>query len=39
VTGATRKTAVRDLEDLVKKGVFAPIGEKRGSHYVLARIK
>lgn len=31
----TRKTAARDLDGLVK-GVFQRVGEKRGSHYVLA---
>ncbi len=31
----TRKTAARDLEGLVVKGVFRRVGEKRGSHYVL----
>ena len=36
LTGATRKTAARDLEDLVEKKIFVRLGEKRGSHYVLA---
>ncbi len=36
LTGATRKTAARDLDDLVEKDIFARVGEKRGSHYVLA---
>jgi len=36
LTGATRKTAARDLDDLVEKGIFARVGEKRGSYYVLA---
>jgi predicted HTH transcriptional regulator len=35
----TRKTAARDLDVLVDKGVFSRIGEKRGTHYVLARGK
>lgn len=33
VTGATRPTSKRDLEDLVKKGVIAPRGSGRGSYY------
>lgn len=33
ITGATRPTAKRDLEDLVKKGVVAPKGSGRGAHY------
>ncbi len=36
LTGAARKTAARDLDDLVEKGVFVRVGEKRGSHYVQA---
>lgn len=32
----TRKTAARDLDNLVAKGVLERVGEKRGSHYVLA---
>lgn len=39
ITGAARKTATRDLDDLVRKNVFVRIGEKRGSHYILARKK
>jgi hypothetical protein len=39
LTGVTRKTAARDLADLVGKGVLERVGEKRGSHYVLARRK
>jgi predicted HTH transcriptional regulator len=35
LTGATRKTAARDLDELVTKGVFKRVGEKRGSHYLL----
>ncbi|OGV64607.1 MAG: hypothetical protein A3K19_29720 [Lentisphaerae bacterium RIFOXYB12_FULL_65_16] len=34
--GATRKTAARDLDVLVVKGVLRRVGEKRGSHYVLS---
>ena len=36
LTGATRKTAARDLDDLVGKNIFMRLGEKRGSHYILA---
>jgi ATP-dependent DNA helicase RecG len=36
LAGVTRKTAARDLEDLVEKGVLKRVGEKRGSHYTLA---
>ena len=35
LTGATRKTAARDLDELSTKGVFKRAGEKRGSHYLL----
>lgn len=30
-----RKTAARDLDDLVEKGVLERLGEKRGIYYVL----
>ena len=37
LTGTTRKTASRDLDDLVNKGVFTRLGTTgRGTHYVLA---
>lgn len=36
LTGATRKTAARDLDELIAKDIFKRVGEKRGSHYVLA---
>jgi len=36
LTGAARKTAARDLDDLVEKDILVRLGEKRGSHYVLA---
>lgn len=35
VTGASRPTAIRDLADLVAKGVFARRGEARGAYYVI----
>ena len=35
LTGVNRKTAARDLDDLVEKGVLERIGEKRGNHYLL----
>ena len=37
VTGATRPTAKRDLEDLVKKGIIAPKGSGRGAYYELQK--
>jgi predicted HTH transcriptional regulator len=39
ITGATRKTASRDLDDLVEKGVLQRAGEKRGTRYFLSRKK
>lgn len=36
LAGTTRKTAARDLDGLVVKDVLRRVGEKRGSHYVLA---
>jgi ATP-dependent DNA helicase RecG len=36
VAGVHRRTAARELDDLVEKGVFERRGEKRGAHYVLA---
>ncbi|MDA0322739.1 MAG: hypothetical protein O2923_08500 [Verrucomicrobia bacterium] len=36
LTGITRKTAMRDLSELVDCGAFALAGAKRGAHYVLA---
>lgn len=35
LTGATRKTAARDLDDLVKKGLLMRKGARRGVHYVI----
>ena len=34
-TGASRPTAIRDLADLVAKGIFARRGEARGAYYVI----
>jgi len=39
VTSVIRKTAARDLDDLVTKGVLERVGLKRGVHYVLAKKK
>ena len=39
LTGASRKVAVRDFEALVGKSIFVRVGEKRGSHYILAKGK
>ncbi|MCI0537165.1 MAG: DUF4062 domain-containing protein [Verrucomicrobiales bacterium] len=36
-TGATRPTAKRDLEDLVKKGLLVPRGSGRGAYYELQK--
>ena len=36
LAGITRKSAARDLDDLVQKGVLERMGEKRGSYYILA---
>lgn len=38
ITGVIRKTAARDLDDLVEKGVFVRMGEKRGSYYILTQL-
>jgi ATP-dependent DNA helicase RecG len=35
LVAVTPKTAARDLDDLVAKGVFELHGERRGAHYVL----
>ncbi len=35
--GVPRKTATRDLSDLVAKGVLRQVGAGRGTHYVLRR--
>ena len=37
LTGVIRKTAARDLNTLVEKGIVERRGEKRSSHYVLRR--
>jgi hypothetical protein len=38
ITGAIYRTASRDLEDLVEKGLLTLVGKTgRGAHYVLAR--
>ena len=39
LTGASRKTAARDLNDLVEKGVLERLGVRKGTYYVLARGK
>jgi predicted HTH transcriptional regulator len=36
LTGSTPKTAARDLDDLVQKGILLRLGERRGVHYVRA---
>ena len=37
VTGASRATAKRDLEDLVAQGLLVPKGAGRGSYYEVPR--
>ena len=37
ITGATRPTAKRDLEDMVKKGILIPKGSGRGAYYELPK--
>jgi len=37
VTGVIRKTALRDLDDMVEKGLLERRGQKRGSYYVLSK--
>lgn len=39
LAGVIRKTAARDLDDLVTKDILERIGLKRGAHYVLAKKK
>lgn len=36
-TGTSRPTAIRDLAELVGKGVFLRVGEARGAFYVVAK--
>jgi hypothetical protein len=33
ITGASKATTTSDLQDLVDKGVFTPIGGGRSTHY------
>ena len=37
ITAAPRRTATRDLESMVGKGLLTPAGEGRGSRYTLAK--
>lgn len=37
LTGSSRQTATRDLDDLVRKGVILRVGAGRGAHYVKAK--
>ncbi|HLP62497.1 MAG TPA: ATP-binding protein [Candidatus Deferrimicrobium sp.] len=37
ITGVIPKTATRDLDGLIEKGLIVRIGEKRGSYYVLSK--
>ncbi|MCP4578247.1 MAG: DUF4062 domain-containing protein [Deltaproteobacteria bacterium] len=36
-TGVQARTATRDLNELVKKGVLSRLGEKRGTYYILRK--
>lgn len=36
LTGAIRKTAARDLDDLIQRGLLRRKGTRRGTHYLLA---
>lgn len=35
ITGATRATVTRDLQDLVSKGVLLRMGERKYTRYIL----
>lgn len=37
--GVTRKTSMRDLNDLINQSVFELVGEKRGAYYVILKNK
>ena len=37
LTGVSRQTATRDLDDLVKKNILEQHGERRGAFYVKAK--
>jgi len=37
LTGISRQTATRDMEDMVKKGILERHGERRGAFYVKAK--
>ena len=37
LTGAAQKTAVRDLQEMVEKGILAKVGKGRATRYVLAQ--
>ena len=37
LTGISRQTASRDLEELVKKGILERRGERRGTFYIKAK--
>ena len=36
LTGSSRQTASRDLDELVNKGLIRRVGEGRGAHYIKA---
>jgi Fic family protein len=33
ITGASKATATRDLQELAEKGIFTPTGGGRSTHY------
>jgi Fic family protein len=33
ITGASKSTATRDLQDLAQKGIFVPVGGGQSTHY------
>ena len=36
LTGSTARTATRDLDDLVQRGILLRVGVKRGTYYILS---
>jgi ATP-dependent DNA helicase RecG len=37
-TGITDRTALRDLDNLIEKGIFQRVGEKKAAYYELANV-
>ena len=38
LAGVSSKTAMRDLADLVERGVLRRVGALKGTHYVIGRV-